>query len=440
MAGIFKAYDIRGLYGETLTESIAYKIGRAFVTWLRCKTVVVGRDMRTHSPPLFDALTRGLREQGADVLDLGLCSTPMSNFANGLLKADGSIMITASHNPGSWNGFKLSRADAIPIGEATGLRDIERIVHEGAFAPPAPVPGKRIPTDIFPEYARNVRRLADVKRPIHIAADVANAMGIYELRVLEGLLEVEALFNTLDGTFPHHEANPMHAETLVSLQKMLRTGRYAFGVAFDGDADRVGFLDEKGDVIPMDLIATLIAQDILRREKGVILHDLRSSRVFPEVVAENGGEPRMCRVGHAFIKQQMREAGALFAGELSGHYYFRENYFTESSSMATLCIANIVSRSQRPLSELIAPLRRYFASGEINLHVKDPQRVLETIRTRYADGRVFTLDGISVEYPDWWFNLRASNTEPLLRLNLESRTRALMETKRDEILSLLRNS
>lgn len=438
MGGVFKAYDIRGIYGETLTEETAFQIGRAFVMLTGARTVVVGRDMRPHSAPLFQALARGLTLQGADVLDLGLCSTPMCYHANGALRADGSIMITASHNPAPWNGMKLCRREAIPMSADTGIGEIERIVESRAFAVPPAQSGHVQPCRILDDYVRMVRARAHLRRPIRVAADVANAMGVLEQEALRGLLKWDALFDTLDGTFPNHEANPLKVLTLRALQQRLRTQRYDFGVAFDGDADRVGFLDETGAVVSMDLITALIARDLLQSEKGVILYDLRSSRAVAEVVAEEGGQPVMCRVGHAFIKQQMREHRALFAGELSGHYYFRDNYYTESSALAVLCVANIVSRSDRPLSELVRPLRRYAASGEINYPAADPQAVLRAIRERYTDGRLFELDGVSVEYPDWWFNVRASNTEPLVRLNLEAQTEALMIRRRDEVLAVIR--
>ena len=438
MAGIFKAYDIRGIYGKSLTEDVAFKIGRALATFLKCRKVVVGRDMRPHSVPLAEALMHGLRMQGADVVEIGLCSTPMSYYANGVLGADASVMITASHNPGEWNGFKLCREQAIPVSGATGIPQIEQIVLTGAFAPAALVAGKRSTYDILPEYATHVRRMAHMRRPVRIAADMANAMGIYEAKTLIGLLEIVPLFDTLDGTFPNHEANPLKEETLHALQATLRGGSFDFGVAFDGDADRAGFVDEKGDVVAMDMITALIAQDLLAQDKGVIFYDLRSSWAVKEVIEENGGTPMMSRVGHAFIKQQMREHQAIFAGELSGHYYFRDNCFTESSAMATLCVANIVSKSAKPLSELIAPIRRYFASGEINSEVHDPAAALERVKQRYADGKLITLDGVSVEYQDWWFNVRASNTEPLVRLNVEARTRQQMELKRDELLDQIR--
>jgi len=438
MAGIFKAYDIRGIYGKTINEDIVLKIGRAFATFLKCKKVVVGRDMRPHSEPIFKALCQGLTMHGADVIDLGLCSTPMSYYANGLLKADAGIMITASHNPGEWNGLKLARNLAIPISGATGIKDIEAIVEKQSFDPPAARPGTVSKHDIVQSYCEHVRKLAHLAKPVKIAADMANAMGIYEAKALAGVIEFDPIFDTLDGTFPNHEANPLKTETLETLQEKIRKGKYAFGVAFDGDADRAGFIDEKGNIVAMDMITALIAQDLLAKEKGVIFYDLRSSWAVKEVIEQNGGKPMMSRVGHAFIKQQMRENNGIFAGELSGHYYFRDNYYTESSAMATICVANIVSRSDKPLSELIKPIKRYFASGEINSEVKDAASVLDALKEKYSDGRFFQLDGVSFEYKDWWFNVRSSNTEPLVRLNLEAKSQKLMEQKRDEILAIIR--
>ncbi|HBA85540.1 MAG TPA: phosphomannomutase/phosphoglucomutase [Verrucomicrobia bacterium] len=439
MAGIFKAYDIRGIYGETLTEDMAYKIGKAFATFLQCKKVVVGRDMRPHSQPLFEAMAKGLTQLGADVIDIGMCSTPMSYYGNGKLGADASVMITASHNPGEWNGFKICREKAIPISGATGIQDIEKIVNSGAFAPNAAKAGSVSTYDIVPEYIAHIREFADIKRPLKVAVDFANSMGIYEGRVFKGLFEVDPLFDTLDGTFPNHEANPLKLDTLEPIQEKMRKGRYDFGIAFDGDADRAGFLDEKGNVIPMDMITALIAQAILKKNKGAaIFYDLRSSWAVKEIVDENGGRPMMSRVGHAFIKQQMRDADALFAGELSGHYYFKENFYTESSSLAALFVANLISQSGQPLSEMIRPIQRYFASGEINSEVHDIDRVFKQLREKFAQGKAIELDGLSIEFPDWWFNVRASNTEPLVRLNLEAKTKALMEQRRDELLAIIR--
>lgn len=438
MAGIFKAYDIRGVYGDTIDDDIMFKIGRAFVTLLKCKTVTVGRDMRPHSTPLVQAFARGATMQGADVIDLGLTSTPMSYFGCGSRGADAGVMITASHNPGEWNGIKMTRAQAIPISGTTGIMDIERIVTEASFDAPAETPGAITQHNIAEAYSAHIRKHAELARPIKIAADMANAMGAVEARVLDGIMEVDPLFEELDGSFPNHEANPLKTDTLDALREKVRGGEYDFGVAFDGDADRAGFVDEKGNAVPMDMITALIAQDMLAHAKGNIFYDLRSSWAVKEVIEENGGTALKSRVGHAFIKQQMRDANASFAGELSGHYYFRDNYFTESSSLAVICVANIVSRSGQTLSALIKPIQRYVASGEINSEVADPDAVIARLKQDYTDGDMIELDGVSFEYDDWWFNVRMSNTEPLIRLNLEAKTAAMMEARRDEVLAKIR--
>jgi phosphomannomutase len=409
------------------------------VDYLGCRSVVIGRDMRSHSPALFEALARGVTEQGAEVIDVGLCSTPMCYYANGSLGAQGSIMITASHNPGEWNGVKICRAGAVPISGPTGISAIEELVNARQFKAPAAQPGQIVKHDIAPAYAAHIRALARIQRPLHIAVDYANAMGIVEAQALRGLYSEVGLFAELDGSFPNHEANPLDHETLVPLQQLIRTqGGFDFGIAFDGDADRVGFVDERGDIVPMDLITALIAQTLLKDHPGRIFYDLRSSKAVREVILEAGGEPLMSRVGHAFIKQQMRAADALFAGELSGHYYFRENFFAESSALAVIYVANLVSASAQPLSALIAPLRRYAPSGEINSTVKAVDQVFAKLRAAYPDATFTELDGLSVEYPDWWFNVRASNTEPLVRLNLEAATLAEMTAKRDEVLQIIR--
>jgi phosphomannomutase len=439
MAGIFKAYDIRGIYGKDLTGETALAIGRAFATFLDCRKVVVGQDMRPHSKPLFDALVRGLTAQGANVISVGLCSTPMSYYANGLLGADASIMITASHNPAEWNGFKLCRAQAVPLSGQTGIADIEGIVKNARFKPPAQKPGTVSQYDILPEYTAHIRALAKLARPVKIAADFANSVGAIEAQTLKGLIDIDPLYAELDGSFPNHEANPLKVETLVALQRKIRDGKYDFGAAFDGDADRVGFVDEKGDIIPMDMITALVAQSILKKEKGCILYDLRSSWAVREVIEENGGTPQMCRVGHAFIKQEMRAVKAMFAGELSGHYYFRDNYYTESTAMAVLFVASLLSRSKQPLSKLVAPMKRYFKSPEINSEVKDSGAVFKRLRQTYRDGKIYELDGLSMEFPDWWFNVRASNTEPLVRLNLEAKTDELLNRRQKELLDIIRD-
>lgn len=437
MSGIFKAYDIRGIYPEQLDEAMAEKIGRAYVEFTRAEKIVVGRDIRSHSDSLFNALAKGITEQGADVIDLGLCSTPMSYYANGKLNADGSIIITASHNPPEWNGFKLCIANAVPISGATGIKDIERIVATEGWRR-SDSTGTVSTYDIAPEYGRFLRSHARLDRKLKIVIDYANAMGSLEAAGIEELFEVIPLFKELDGKFPNHEANPLNPDTLDAIRAKVRETGADFGAAFDGDADRCGFIDNHGEIIPMDLFTALIAQDVLSAGPATILYDLRSSRSVRECIEENGGTAVMSRVGHAFIKAQMREHDAVFAGELSGHYYYKDNYTAESQGLSVIKLANLICKTGRTVAELVAPLKKYHASGEINSEVADVSAILDRLRRNYSDGRQFELDGISVEYENWWFNVRASNTEPLLRLIVEADTEELMTTKRDELLGLIR--
>ena len=437
MSGIFKAYDIRGVYPADINAAVAEAIGRAYITFTGAKKVVVGRDMRPHSQALFEGLARGLLAQGADVIDIGLCSTPQSYFANGTLRADGSIMITASHNPGEWNGFKLCRAEAVPISGATGIMDIQRIVESCAWAPAARS-GQLETCDIRPAYAEFLRSFARLDRKLKVVVDYANAMGLYEIEGIRDLFDIVPLYDTLDGTFPNHEANPLKTDTLKAICAKVRETGADFGAAFDGDADRCGFIDDRGEPIPMDLFTALIAQDILSRGPATILYDLRSSRAVPECIEANGGKAIRSRVGHAFIKAQMRENNAVFAGELSGHYYFKQNFTAESQGLAFIMLANLICEKKRPLHELVKPLRKYFSSGEINSKVADVKPILAELKAKYSDGNQFELDGLSTEYPDWWFNVRASNTEPLLRLIVEAESAELMAAKRDELLKIIR--
>ena len=445
--GIFKAYDIRGIYGKDVDEGIFYRIARAYAQFLRPSKVAVARDCRKSSPSLFQAFAKGLVDEGVDVIDLGLASTPMSYFANGTLGVDGSVMITASHNTREWNGCKLCRAGAVPISGATGIKDIEKIF-EGVneFDPPAGI-GEITKVDVSNAYAEHVRSFAKLARPLHLALDFANGMGIAESCALEGTgLTWDPLYGEYDGDFPNHDANPLHRETLKDLQELMRAnpGKYAFGVAYDGDADRAGFLDEKGGVIPMDFVTALISRSLLADNPGAAcFYDLRSSKVCEETILEAGGRPMMSRVGHSFIKEQMRANDAVFAGELSGHYYFKANFTAESSAMATLALASIVAASGKPLSELVAPMAKYSQSGEINTETSvPPAEILAAIKAKYeGKAKVFELDGVSVdawESEGYWANVRMSNTEPLVRLNLEGRTAEIMEARRDEFLAEIR--
>ena len=447
---IFKAYDIRGIYGQDLNEDIFYRIARAYAQFCGFTgkgKVVVARDCRTSSDSMFAAFAKGLVDEGVDVLDIGLASTPMSYFANATLKADGSVMITASHNTKEWNGCKLCKANAVPISGATGIKDIEKIFEGISLNEPPAGVGEVTKVDVSAQYAEHVKTFAHLKRPLHLALDFANGMGIAEAAAFkDSMITYDALYGEYDGNFPNHDANPLKTETLADLQAFIRAnpGKYAFGVAYDGDADRAGFVDEKGDIIPMDFTTALISQDMLASNPGAAcFYDLRSTKVCEEVIAAAGGKPMMSRVGHSFIKEQMRQNYAIFAGELSGHYYFKANSTAESSSMATFALANIVSASDKPLSELIKPLRKYFQSGEINTKtVTPPAEILAKVKSIYAaKARVFELDGVSVdawETEGYWANVRMSNTEPLVRLNLEGKTKEIMEAKRDEFLAVIR--
>ena len=447
---IFKAYDIRGIYGQDLNEDIFYRIARAYAQFCGFTgkgKVVVARDCRTSSDSMFAAFAKGLVDEGVDVLDIGMASTPMSYFANATLKADGSVMITASHNTKEWNGCKLCKANAVPISGATGIKDIEKIFEGISLNEPPAGVGEVTKVDVSAQYAEHVKTFAHLKRPLHLALDFANGMGIAEAAAFkDSMITYDALYGEYDGNFPNHDANPLKTETLADLQAFIRAnpGKYAFGVAYDGDADRAGFVDEKGDIIPMDFTTALISQDMLASNPGAAcFYDLRSTKVCEEVIAAAGGKPMMSRVGHSFIKEQMRQNDAIFAGELSGHYYFKANSTAESSSMATFALANIVSASDKPLSELIKPLRKDFQSGEINTKtVTPPAEILAKVKSIYAaKARVFELDGVSVdawETEGYWANVRMSNTEPLVRLNLEGKTKEIMEAKRDEFLAVIR--
>ncbi len=440
-AKIFKAYDIRGIYPGELDSEAAYLISRAFATFLSCRKVVVGYDMRESSMPLFDSVVRGLVEQGADVVDIGMCSTPMCYYANHSLGADASVMITASHNPKEYNGLKLCREKAIPLSGDTGIMQIRDIAEKKDFA--ASQRKGRVITHagLLEEYRGFVQKsLSGHKwgKRLRVVADFANAMGSVEAGALKGLeIELIPMFEELDSSFPSHEANPLKTETLAELRKRVVAENADMGIAFDGDADRIGFVDEKGDIVPMDLAMGVMAQEILADNPGgTVLYDLRSSRAVKEAIEEAGGRAVMCRVGHSFIKQQMRKENAVFAGELAGHYYFAQNSYAESTALAAGRM--MAAAGAGKLSELVAPLRKYFHSGEINSEVGDKDAVLAELERRYSDGRISKIDGLLVEYPDWWFSVRASNTEPLLRLNLEARDRSRMERMQRELLSLIR--
>jgi phosphomannomutase len=438
---LFKAYDIRGVVPDELDADQSRAIGRAIANHLAGGPIAVGRDARVHSPELATALIEGLRDEGVDVIDLGLVATPMLYFAVERLGAHGGVMVTASHNPGEYNGFKICRAHAIPVGEASGLKEIEALVPSRRSAPSSSDRGGLRHEDVVDAYAAHALSVGEHRPALKVAIDCGNGMASVGLApVLEALgIDVVPLYFEPDGRFPNHEADPLKVENLSDVSEAVRREGADFGVAFDGDGDRAVFVDGRGEPISADLTTALIARSVLARHPGArVLYDLRSSRVVPEEVEGAGGEAGMCRVGHSFVKAQMREEGAIFAGELSGHLYFRfsDDLFADDGTAALVALLDVLGSEGRTLEELVAPLRRYSASGEINRRVADAQYVIDCFAKEHADAPIVSrLDGLLVRYDTWWFNLRASNTEPVLRLNLEADGEAEMTTRRDEILA-----
>ena len=438
---IFKAYDIRGIVPDQLDDDAAYAIGRATAHHFEADDIAVGRDARTHSPELTEALITGIRDEGVDVVDLGLISTPMLYYAVDHLAVGGGIMVTASHNPGEYNGFKLCREHAVPVGEDSGLKEIEALTEARAAAPPVSPRGDLRVEAVLDGYVDHVLAVAEGRPELKVAIDCGNGMaGRALVPLLERLpLEVERLYFEPDGRFPNHEADPLKRENLQPVvEAVLRTGA-DFGVAFDGDGDRAAFIDEQGEPVSSDLVTALLGRYQLKRSpRGRILYDLRSSRVVAEEVEREGGRPEMCRVGHSFVKAQMRANGAVFAGELSGHFYFRfsNTLVADDATAAFVAMLDVLADSGKPLSEIVAPLRRYSASGEINRRVRDVGHVLRSMEAEHSGApEISKLDGLLVRYPDWWFNLRPSNTEPVLRLNLEADTPERMAEERDRLLA-----
>lgn len=437
--GIFKAYDIRGIYGKDLNEELALKIGNAFANFLGKGPLVVSRDVRISSPSLAQAFIKGITEAGLDVIDCGLCTTPMNYFAIGHYKYPGGAQVTASHNPKQYNGFKLSREKVIPLSYETGIGELEKMVNSGKLKVSS-TPGKVISKSVLEDYIPHVRKLARLDKKIKVAIDCGNGTaGPFVNKIFDTLpLEIIPLFFEPDGNFPNHEANPLKAENMADLQKAVVKNKAALGVAYDGDADRVCFTDEKGNIVSADKIAALISMEILRSKKAPVIYDLRSSWVVQEEVAKLGGTPIEDRVGHAYIKATMSKHKAVFGAELSGHYYFQDNYYADSGDIATIWLLNLLSRTGKTLSELSAPLNRYFATGEINFEVEDKEAVLNRLKKEFSSGNIYELDGVSVKFEDWWFNVRKSNTEPVIRLNLEAKSQKLMEDSKARVIGIIK--
>lgn len=439
---IFRAYDIRGIYPSKINEDIAYLIGRAFVKFLKTRKpkIVVGRDNRLSSPQLFKALTKGITEQGADVIDIGPSTTPMLYFSVAHYNFDGGINITASHLPSEYNGFKLVRERAIPISEKTGLKEIKKLAMKKTSLKRKK--GKILKKDIVSDYLDF--NLKDFKIPLFkslkLVIDTANAVsGILILHLKKRIpVQTYSLFEKLDGSFPNHLPDPLIKKNLIFLQNEVKNKKADFGIAFDGDGDRIIFIDEKGEVISGDLITAFLISLAPKENLGEkILYDIRSSNIVKEIIKKKGSFPVVWRIGHSLIKEKMRKENIIFAGEFSGHYYHKGHYFSEAPLYVLFKILETVSKTKTSLSELIKPLRKYFHSGEINFEVKNKEKVLAKLEKKYKKGQISHLDGLRVDFKDWWFLVRPSGTEDLLRVVVEGQTKKLMEEKKEELIKLI---
>jgi phosphomannomutase len=445
---IFKAYDVRAIYPTELDEAAARAIGRAFVAYLDARQIAVSRDMRVSSPSLAAAFIEGARAQGADVVDYGLCATDMLYFAVVRDGLDGGAQITASHNPKQYNGMKLVRREAFPLSGDAGIGEIRDMVTSGRIPAPSRGAGGHEHRDLLDDYVKKVMSFIDPAaiKPFNVVLDAGSGMGgLVAPKLFDQLpCRTTRLCFTVDGTFPNHEANPLIEENRRDIVERVVAERADIGIAWDGDADRCFFIDGTGEFIAGDFVTALLAEAALSKSPGEkIIYDVRASYAVKDVVARDGGTALMNRVGHAFIKRRMREENAIFGGEVTGHYYFRDFYYADNGFIPALLILELMSRKGMTLHDLLAPFRtKYFISGEINTRVPDMATVearLRDLSTRYAGGHTYTLDGFSAEFPDWHFNVRPSNTEPLLRLNLEATSPAAMQQKRDEVLGVIRS-
>ncbi len=445
---IFKAYDVRGVYPTELDEAVFHEIGRAFVTYLKARRIGVGRDMRVSSPGLAAAFIAGAREQGADVVDYGMIATDMIYYAVGTDDLDGGAQITASHNPKQYNGCKMVGRGNVPLSGDAGISDIRDMIAGKRIPPAAAKPGNLTQRSVLDGYVRHVLSFIDpaIIKPFRTVLDAGCGMGGLVAPPLFKALpcKVDALCFTVDGTFPTHEANPLIEENRRDIVERVRSTGAEIGIAWDGDADRCFFIDEDGEFVSGDFVTALLSEAFMLKEPAAtVVYDLRASYAVKDMAAKYGGKAVMNRVGHAFFKGRMRELNAVFGGEVTGHYYFRENFYCDNGFIPALLILELMSKKNQTLKQLLEPLRaKYFISGEINTKVPTMDAVgakLAAIEARYKDAKISKLDGVSVEYPDWHFNVRPSNTEPLLRLNLEGTTPAEMEVRRDEVLAIIRS-
>ncbi|HOD65531.1 MAG TPA: phosphomannomutase/phosphoglucomutase [candidate division Zixibacteria bacterium] len=441
---IFKAYDIRGTVPDQLNGDLAYRIGYALASVLKPRSIAVGRDMRVSSDLLFEHLARGINDYGADVIDLGLISTDALYFAVGKFGYDGGVMVTASHNPKEYNGFKVCRKEAVPLSGQEGLNQVLRFIQDGEEMPRSPSPGVVARKDILSEYADHCLSFIDISRvrEFHVVIDAGNGIaGRTVPPVLDRLpIRTTRLYFELDGTFPNHPASPIELENLADLIRAIAETGADFGAAFDGDADRMFLVDRKGRQIGGDMVTAMVAKSLLKRHPGeTILYNLICSRAVPELVERMGGTAIRTRVGHALIKPLMKKHNAIFGGEHSGHFYFRDNWFADSGLIAFLVCLELLSEERRPLDEVVRDLDPYVRSGEINSRVADQKAKIEAIAEAYGDGRQDRIDGLTVAYDTFWFNLRPSNTEPLLRLNIEADSPRILEVQKAKLLGLIRS-
>jgi len=443
--GIFKAYDVRGLVPGQLYPEVARRIARAFVDYLSARSIAVGRDCRLSSPELQAAFVEGARSQGAEVIDIGVVGTDVLYYHVACRDLDGGAIVTASHNPREWNGLKMVRRGALALSGDAGIREIKDAILAGRYAD-APEPrGALRQQAVIDDYARHCLSFIDQRLvpPLKVVLDTANGMGAVGASAIFARLpvETERMYFELDGTFPNHPADPLIEENRRDVVARVRATGADLGLAWDGDADRCFVVDDTGEYVPGDFVTALLGEAFCRREPGAkVVYDVRASRAVPDRVLAAGGVPLMNRVGHAFMKKRMRDEEAIFGGEVSGHFYFRENWFADNGMIPALLVLERIGRERRRLSQVVEPLRsRYHISGEINSRVEDTARALARIAERYRDGRLSRLDGVSVDYDEWHFNVRPSNTEPLLRLNLEAESRSEMQRRRDEVISVIRD-
>ncbi|MDO8741225.1 MAG: phosphomannomutase/phosphoglucomutase [Candidatus Woesearchaeota archaeon] len=441
MSGIFKAYDVRGIYPTELNEDVAYKVGKAFVSLIKPKNVVIGRDMRLSSDSLFNSLSKGITEMGADVIEIGLCSSDMVYFAVGFYKYDAGIMITASHNPKEYNGLKFVKKGAVPISSETGLREIEKIAEKNDFKA-AKNKGKITKKDVMQDYIKNILKFVDIKKikPLKVVVDAGNGMAGKVMPEIAKHLPIKLipLYFKLDGSFPNHIPNPVFEESTIELKKTIRREKADLGLAFDGDADRVGLIDEKEKFVPGALTTAMVAKKMLSKHPGAkIIYSSTSSWIVAETIKKCKGKPIMSPVGHSFIKQWMRNYNALFGGEGSGHYYYQDNFYADSAFITALIVMEMISEEKKPLSKILEQYKKYFAIEETNFEVEDKGQKIKEIMQKYSSGKINDIDGIRIEFDDWWFSVRASGTEPLLRLNLEAKSKKVMEEKARELKNII---